>query len=85
MVSGLPIGVCLDGDDRKIDLRQRRDRQLPIAEQAAEHDADRQQGDAATGRRTKIPEKPLLTVPPGASVELVAPRPRRSPSRSKNK
>ena len=35
--------VGLNRDDRKIDLRQRRNRQLRIAEESRKHDADRQQ------------------------------------------
>ena len=35
--------VGLNRDDRKIDLRQRRNRQLRIAQESRKHDADRQQ------------------------------------------
>ena len=76
--------VGLDRDDRKIDLRQRRDRQLPIAEQSRENDADRQQR-----RRHRPADEDLgeAVVHDGsaASAEPDAPIPNRSPSRSKNR
>ena len=76
--------VRLDRDDRKVDLRQRRNRELRIAEQSGEDDADRQQD-----RRHRPANEDLgKAVVHGASVasaESAAPMPKRSPSRSKNR
>ena len=76
--------VGLNRDDRKIDLRQRRDRQLRIAQEPGEDDADRQQN-----RRDRSANEDLgKAVVHGASVayaEWAAPIPKRSPSRSKKR
>ncbi len=76
--------VRLDRDHRKVDLRQRRNRELRIAEQSGENDADRQQD-----RRHRPANEDLgEAVVHGASVasaEPAAPMPKRSPSRSKKR
>ncbi len=83
------VGACarhvgLNRDDRKIDLRQRRDGQLRIAEQAREDDSDRQK------RRGDRPAdedfgEPVVHDDSAASVVSAAPRPKRSPSLSKKR
>ena len=76
--------VRLNRDDRKVDLRQRRDGQLRIAEEPGEDDADRQQ---RRGHRPADEElgKAVVHGVSVASREPAAPMPRRSPSRSKKR
>ena len=78
--------IRLNRDDRKVDLRQRRNRQLRIAEQSAEHDSDREQN-RRDGPANEELGKPVVH---GVSVASVAavwvePMPSRSPRRSKKR
>ena len=76
--------VGLNGDDRKIDLRQRRDGQLRIAEQTREDDADRQQRRGDRPADEDLGEA-IVHDDSAASVASAAPRPNRSPSFSKKR
>ena len=67
------VGACawhirLNRDDRKVDLRQRRNRQLRIAQEAAEHDSDREQN-RGDGTANEELGKPVVH---GVSVASVA-------------
>ena len=76
--------VRLNRDDRKIDLRQRRNRELRIAEQSGENDADRQE-DRRHRPANEDLGKAVVHGASAASVEPAAPMPKRSPSRSKKR
>ena len=79
--------IRLNGDDRKVDLRQRRDGQLRIAKQSAKHDSDRKQN-RRDGPANEELGKPVVHGASVASVPAatwVEPMPSRSPRRSKKR
>src|SRR5271166_2049462 len=71
-------------DDREIDLGQRRDRQLRIAEQSAKDDADGEQRRRHRSSDEDFREA-VVHVISAARPESAAPRPNRSPSLSKKR